>query len=213
MPSTSSTGYNSFCTSRIHCVSYSGRIPDRPQPLLCKTSAERTCLSVIERCWPLKGFPAEYLPIEVSRTTNDTLSLTLPLEPSDYHEIKRTITLSPEIAPRGIELIASMATRIYENSKDTANLMIRERTDDRMLPYTNFEFITQPNLQPRAKLTPLKVGIVSCWILRQCLAAESWPGQIKAVVWDAISKGGRHALDVGTLSIMNSPLHDTASQL
>ncbi|KAL8736872.1 MAG: hypothetical protein Q9181_002238 [Wetmoreana brouardii] len=179
-------------------------------PCFARPAQDEAASQSLSAAGPSIGFPAEYLPIEFSRAANNTLSLILPIDPHTHDELEQTITLSAGIAPRGIELIASIATRIYWNWKDTANLRIRGKIDDRRLPYRNFEFITQPSLQPRAALTPLKVGIVSCWILRACLQAESWPGQVKATVWDATASQ-RHLLNIGSLEIVNSPLHDAAS--
>lgn len=156
---------------------------------------------------PFNGFPAEYLPIEFSNTTtSNTLGFTLPLNPSTHLELEQEITLSAGIPPRGVELIATIATGIYGNWKDIANARIRRKIDTRRLPFRDFELITEPKLQPGAALTPLKIGIVSCWIMSKCLSAQDWPGAIKAVVWDAIPDGDRRALEVGTLEITNLPL-------
>jgi len=161
---------------------------------------------------PSMGFPAEYLPIEFSNTTtSNTLGFTLPLNPSTHLELEQEITLIAGIPPRGVELIATIATGIYGNWKDIANARIGRKIDARRLPFRDFELITEPKLQPGAALTPLKIGIVSCWMMSKCLDAPDWPGAIQAVVWDAVPDGDRRALEVGTLEITNLPLSATAS--
>ncbi len=161
---------------------------------------------------PSTGFPAEYLPIEFSNTTtSNTLGFTLPLDPSTHFELEQEITLIAGIPPRGVELIATIATGIYGNWKDIANARIGRKIDTRRLPFRDFELITEPKLQSGAALTPLKIGIVSCWMMSKCLRAPDWPGAIRAVVWDAVPDGDRRALEVGTLEITNLPLSATAS--
>jgi len=161
---------------------------------------------------PFMGFPAEYLPIEFSNTTtSNTLGFTLPLNPSTHLELEQEVTLIAGIPPRGVELIATIATGIYGSWKDIANARIGRRTDARRLPFRDFELITEPKLQPGAALTPLKIGIVSCWIMSKCLDAPDWPGAIQAVVWDAVPDGDRRALEVGTLEITNLPLSATTT--
>lgn len=161
---------------------------------------------------PSLGFPAEYLPIEFSNTTTaNKIGFTEPLDPSTHIELEQEITLSAGIPPKGVELIATIATGIYGNWKDIANARITRKIDTRRLPFRDFELITEPKLQPGAALTPLKIGIISCWIMRKCLDAQDWPGAIKAVIWDAVPGGDRRALEVGTLDITNLPLSTTTS--
>lgn len=181
-------------------------------PCFARPAQNAAPLQLWNAAGPSTGFPAEYIPIDFSNaTTSNTLDVTLPLDPSTHLDLEQEITLNAGIPPRGVELIATIATGIYGNWNDIANARIVRRIDARRLPYKDFELITEPKLQSGAALTPLKIGIVSCWIMRQCLRAPDWPGAIKAVVWDAIPDGDRHALEVGTLEITNLPLSTTPS--
>ena len=177
----------------------------------------------------MSGFPAEYMPLQHSIpkydsqpimpffnswsctlnsiSKNGTLTLALPLDPSHHYEIEQEIRMIRGIPARGAELIARIAIRIHDNWRDTANRAISRRVHDSRIPFRNFEFITEPNMVPRAELTPFKIGIVYCWILNTVVESPDWPGRIIASIWDAIPGVERHALHVGTLHIQNSPFH------
>ena len=109
---------------------------------------------------PLMGFPAEYLPIDVTIPTNGTPGLALPLDPSHQRDLTQVITSSPGVVPRGIRLIGSIAVEIYGSWLDTSNHRIRKRIVVRNQGLEDFEFITQPSRY--GGLTRLKVGIVYC---------------------------------------------------
>ncbi|KAL8733298.1 MAG: hypothetical protein Q9181_003621, partial [Wetmoreana brouardii] len=113
----------------------------------------------------------------------------------------------PGNTPKGTEFVASIAYSIYHYWKDTANSPIRGKINARRLPFTNFEYTVEPlSLQsPIAKLTPLKLGIVSCYILHNVLRLPNWPGNIEARVWDSTEQS-EYALAVGYMKIENSPL-------
>lgn len=142
--------------------------------------------------------------ISTSEFLNETGSLTLPLDPSRHHDIEQQITFGEGVRTRGIELIASIATRAWRYWEDTRNLRIRGKIDDRRLPFRNFEFITQP-AGGTAVLNPLKLGVVSCWIMKKVVEGTSWPGEIDAIVYDA-TQGDRYHKLVGTLTIANDPI-------
>lgn len=181
-------------------------------PGLAYPASNAASLRMWNEAGPSMGFPAESLPIELSNTTtSNTLGFTAPLDPSTHYDLEQEITFREGIPPRGIELIATIATGIYGNWKDVGNARIGRRIDARRLPFRDFEQITDPNLQPGAALTPLKIGIVSCGIMSKCINAPGWPGAIEAVVWDAVPGGDRRALEVGTLDLTNLPLSTTTS--
>ncbi|KAI4228050.1 MAG: hypothetical protein L6R40_008164 [Gallowayella cf. fulva] len=140
---------------------------------------------------------------------NNTITLTRPLHPQNPRagdSVEQTITLSTGIAPQGIELVASLATRIYSDWRNVVDLRILGKTIARGPPYRDFEFITQPKIQAGAVLTPEKVGIVRCRMLNRALDAESWPGVIRAVVFaPPPSDTSTRALHIGTLTVINSP--------
>lgn len=110
--------------------------------------------------------------------------------------------------PRGIEFVASISIRIAAYWRDTTNIAIRQKHDERAIPFSDFDFSTVPNLQPGAVFNPLKAGILSCRILHSCFewaAKGTWPGRIEATAWDAIPWVEPYSLEVGTLYIVNSP--------
>ena len=130
------------------------------------------------------------------------MNLTLPLYPRYHPEIEQTIVLSSGIVPDGSELIANMAAFLYHIWIDTANLVISRTITARNPPFTNFRWTITPNLVPGAVLNPLKVGIVTCWAMRDVIEHSTWPGHIHVRIWDA-NEHSRFALEVGTLDIAN----------
>lgn len=131
----------------------------------------------------------------------------LPLRPEEFKEdIDFELWHDPRNAPQGVELITSIAYSIYSYWKDTANLPIRGKIDGRRLPFSDFEYIVEPlNLQSGfAELTPLKLGVVSCYILHNILPLPTWPGTIRAEIWDSTAQSQR-ALAVGMMTIKNLP--------
>lgn len=116
-----------------------------------------------------------------SALTNNTIGLTLSLNPSEHLDIDETITFGPQIRSSGSKLVAGIASRIRSYWRDSTNAAIKERIDD-VDGQSNVEIIVQPTLVPGAKFMPLKAGIVLCWILRRCLEDPFWPGDIKATV-------------------------------
>ncbi|KAL8995483.1 MAG: hypothetical protein Q9169_004777 [Polycauliona sp. 2 TL-2023] len=157
---------------------------------------------------PFGGFPAKYLPDEFNADpiiNTGSPGLKVPLEPAQHRDIEQTIELRAGWRPRGIELITSIAIRLYEYWKDTANLPITEEVDSRSLPFQDFIFRLVPQRQPGVILTPLKVGIVMMWVLKACLENPVWPGLTEATIWDA-TPTDRHARNVGRLILK----HDSA---
>lgn len=95
-----------------------------------------------------------------------------------------------------------MAAFLYHNWIDTANPIISRTITARNPPFTNFRWTITPNPVLGAALTPLKVGIVTCWAMRDAIERPTWPGRIHARIWDA-NEHSRFALKVGALDIAN----------
>lgn len=133
---------------------------------------------------------------------NSSVNLTLPLYPGWHPEIEQTIVLSPGIPPDGSQLIANMATFLYHIWIDTANTIVSKTIVVDNPPFTNFRWTVTPSPVFPAVLTPLKVGIVTCWVMREVVENPKWPGHIHARIWDA-NEHSRFALEVGALDIAN----------
>lgn len=186
--------------------------------------AQRPASRSIDLNAPSRGFPAEDLPLNLSMPeyvdpfaviefrcivsdifrvrNNPSVNLTLPLYPGWHPEIEQTIVLSSGIVPDGSQLIANMAAFLYHNWMDTANLIISKTIVAHEPPFTYFRYTVIPNPVPGAVLTPLKVGIVTCWAMRDAVEHPSWPGHIHARIFDA-DEHSRFALEVGALDIAN----------
>ncbi|KAL8684448.1 MAG: hypothetical protein Q9224_006346, partial [Gallowayella concinna] len=141
---------------------------------------------------------------------NSTGTLTSPLNPIVRSQVSQQITYGAGIQPRPIESIANIAWVIYYWWVDTTNLRITKRTECLVPPFANFKWIIDPKVTPGAQLTPLKLGIVACWIMRGVLEQQQWPGEIKATIFNA-NQRSRYALEIGTLSITNMGYRSLAS--
>ena len=120
------------------------------------------------------------------------------------------MVFSPGIVPKGPELIANIATNMYDYWKDTTNLGIRATIETVKPPFINFKWTTTPTLLPGASLTPLQLGIVCCWIMANVLREPTWPGHIHAKIWNSKPRQP-YALEVGSLDIENSDRLASAS--
>ncbi|KAI4199456.1 MAG: hypothetical protein LQ350_004597 [Teloschistes chrysophthalmus] len=152
------------------------------------------------------GFPARELPpLNISDFSIGNLHL--PIRP----DATLTQTITYDSSPFGPfdpgHLISSVIGKVYPLWRDTANAPILRSSEERSSPFTEVLLAIQPSLLVRTELTPLKVGIVYCWIVRQVLLESSWPGQITARISNA--DHGRVGRWVGTIRVINSPLRKT----
>ena len=69
-------------------------------------------------------------------------------------------------------------------------------------PFRNILHITEPTLLPGVVLTPREVGLSYCWIVRDVLSQEAWPGQIIAGIYDL--HDGQLGLAKGIITIENA---------
>ncbi|KAL8717608.1 MAG: hypothetical protein Q9225_005162 [Loekoesia sp. 1 TL-2023] len=150
---------------------------------------------------PSKGFPAQDIPA-AAVPLDLAGNFSLPLRPDTERGIQTRVRtdLRPGIPPRGGELVVSIAIEIYWYWRDNDNRAINHLISKRgEVPFENFQYIINPYLDPRAILTPYKLGIAYCWILNGVLIhTNTWPGYIVASVSDTVD----HRL-VGFLSIEN----------
>lgn len=106
--------------------------------------------------------------------------------------------------PKGGQLVASIIHEIYGCWKNIPNAPIRQPTEARVAPFHDILHTIQPALLPGAALTPFKVGLVYCWMLRSVWLAQTWPGHITASVYNAQEKG-KLGLPLGVVYVENSP--------
>lgn len=146
----------------------------------------------------------------ISTDSNGTIHLTLPLNPVRHPEIERAIFPSKGIPPQAFELVGAVAARTAQMWNDPTNRRITKGyANHRIPPFNDIEFFLEPNPAPENALTVLKLGIAYCWILEKILDQSYWPGRITTIIYDADPRGTRFVTNVGTLTIINSPLHDT----
>ncbi|KAL8663364.1 MAG: hypothetical protein Q9202_003883 [Teloschistes flavicans] len=150
------------------------------------------------------GLPTNELP-PLNLSDFSVGRLLLPIGPDATLTQTITYASSPAGPFDGGHLISSIIGRTYTLWKDTANAPIQRPEEDRSTPYMEVLHAIQPSLLARTELTPLKAGIVYCWIVRQVLLEASWPGQIIARVSHA--DRGRVGRELGTIRVINSPLH------
>lgn len=151
------------------------------------------------------GFPAQYLPPS-NQSIDSGENLVLPLDPSQHQDLQQTFTYSPAGAGpfKGGQLIASITSRIYKAWKAMSNEPILQPEEHRQIPFQNILHTIFPSSsRPPDVLTPLKVGIVYCWTMREALRQETWPGNIIASIYHA--DHGRLDLLLGWIIVRNSP--------
>ena len=139
----------------------------------------------------LAGFPAELLPPwNVSGGSGGNLSV--PLSPGGFHHLEQRFARGPSLAGdfRGGQLISSIISQlepIWRSSVSTAFTPIIRTVEDINGPYRNILHTIHPfssSVNPDAVLTPLKVGIVYCWMLRLAPQWPSWSGHIVASIYN-----------------------------
>ena len=175
---------------------------------------------------PVLGFPVEYLQIvtnhslyvglfcEVSlsccvthrqyRKTAvgvNSSNLTLPIDPGQHPNFRAEFQFGDRAAPRGIELVSSLATSIYHSWKDTANRRITTPYSERQQPFNQFYYQVKPSNFPRTSLTPLKVGLAVCEILRLVLTKPWWPASVLANMTEASEFRREQTVDIGNITI------------
>ncbi|KAL8902876.1 MAG: hypothetical protein Q9171_007576 [Xanthocarpia ochracea] len=89
---------------------------------------------------------------------------------------------------------------VYYAWKDIANLPLTQQLVERQLPFDQFEFRIQPSLNPGTALTPMKIGLASCWIFRGLLEVDRWPGHALAMLYE-----GRQEQFIGSINIDHAP--------
>ncbi|KAL8748332.1 MAG: hypothetical protein Q9184_007386, partial [Pyrenodesmia sp. 2 TL-2023] len=142
-------------------------------------------------------------PFAQSIATNAS-DLTLPIRPASFPGFQPVITFSFNRSPeQGLRLAESIAMNIYYAWKDMANLPLTEPISDRQLPFDEFEFLTRPSFMPGTELTPVKIGLASCWIMHDMLQLDRWPGHTLAVIFEGVNQQRR---EIGFISIENRPL-------
>ncbi|KAL8924897.1 MAG: hypothetical protein Q9208_003780 [Pyrenodesmia sp. 3 TL-2023] len=102
----------------------------------------------------------------------------------------------------GLKLAESIAMNIYYAWKDTANRPLTKPISERQLPFDQFEFLIRPSLKPGTELTPVKIGLASCWIMNSMLQLDRWPGHVLAVIFEGPHQQKQ---DIGSISIDHRP--------
>ncbi|KAI4245264.1 MAG: hypothetical protein L6R40_002621 [Gallowayella cf. fulva] len=129
-----------------------------------------------------------------------------PLRPSEHYELEQQFGFHSAITPRGPELTADIASTLYGIWKDTANVEIRSPMQRSKPPFPNFRWTVTLKLLPGAALTPLKVGIVTCWMMKSLIQwkkvskQDLWPGYLQAKIFERTPQG---LVEVGSIDIQN----------
>ncbi|KAL8634750.1 MAG: hypothetical protein Q9228_007680, partial [Teloschistes exilis] len=152
------------------------------------------------------GFPPHELP-PLNISDFSLGNLYLPIGPDATLTQTITFASSPSGPFDGGHLISSIISKVYTLWKDSANAPFRRAEEDRGSPFTEVLYAIHPSLHARTELTPLKAGIVYCWIIRQVFRESSWPGQITARISN--TDRGRIGREIGTIRVINSPLRTT----
>ena len=164
----------------------------------------------------LTGFPTEYLPPwNISGDLEG--SLFVPLHPGDYHHLEQRFARGPSPAGdfRGGQLIASIVSQldpVWKSTSDTAFMPIVHTLQERNIPFRNILHTVRPSsstVRPEAVLTPLKVGIVYCSMMRLAVQWPSWSGHIVASIYNG--DAGAIGTLLGWINVENLPQTRTKS--
>ena len=163
------------------------------------------------------GFPPEDLPS--SGESRDVAgNLLLPLTPTRHTSLKQYFKFekAPTGPIKGSHLIYSISLLTLECWKDNENAPIRENQEVRLQPYTDILHSIRPVLSSQASevgaLTPLRVGIIYCWMMRELLLQPNWPGLIIAYIYYA-DEDLRPKFLLGEIFLKDKPQASTASAL
>ncbi|KAL8789108.1 MAG: hypothetical protein Q9195_006974 [Heterodermia aff. obscurata] len=165
---------------------------------------------------PLTGFPAEYLP-SWNYSGDRKGSLFVPLYPGDYHHLEQRFARGPSPAGdfRGGQLITSIFAQLdplWKSTAGTAFTPIVHIMEERNRPFLNVLHTIRPSsstVRPEAVLTPLKVGIVYCWMMRLAVEWPSWSGHIVASIYNG--DAGALGTLLGWINVENLPQTRTES--
>ncbi|KAL8666101.1 MAG: hypothetical protein Q9168_007560, partial [Polycauliona sp. 1 TL-2023] len=179
---------------------------------------------------PSRGFPANYLPIQVqepsylhpalgsglkrsnkiyrlsSIETSNSANLTLPIVPDQNPDFRPLITYDfSHDRPKGFDLAATLTSEIYTNWRDTANQRIVQPSVLRHRPFTDFLHTIEPTSNPDAVLNPLKLGLGYCLLLQGAIQnSERWPGHISVRMLD-VTIPDHQRVQLGIFRVDNSP--------
>ena len=164
----------------------------------------------------LTGFPTDYLP-PWNFSGDPQKSLFVPLNPSEYHHLEQRFAWGPSPAGdfKGGQLIASIASQldpIWKSTTDRAFIPIVRTLEARNNPFRNILHTIRPSsstVHPEAVLTPLKVGITYCWMMRLAVKWPSWSGHIVASIYNG-DEGALGTL-LGWINVENKPQTGTIS--
>lgn len=181
---------------------------------------------------PLLGFPPEYLPIAATpslyvplflRTFNSmcltygpsrisadgvsSINLTLPISPASLLDFSAKVVFNAGSPPRGVDLVSSLAASVYNAWQNTANLRILDPFDGVQQPFNQIYYQVRPSNFRGTSLTPLKLGLATCQILRLVLLQPGWPGVIRATMFDTSESPSHQKLEDGSMTITNLSPH------
>ncbi|KAL8716218.1 MAG: hypothetical protein Q9220_000123 [cf. Caloplaca sp. 1 TL-2023] len=148
--------------------------------------------------------------MELSNPSVNPTNVGLPIKPGQHLDFRPEIQWRYEDGPRyGFRLATSIFQAIYYAWKDTANQPFTKARVERQVPFDEFEFTIRPSLQPGTTLTPLKTGVVYCWILYELLQLQQWPGHAIANIFQSRQNIGSITIDY--LPLAQEPISTSSS--
>ena len=141
------------------------------------------------------------LPVDVDSVGN----LLAPLDPSKAVNLEQVISYRAiGASPQGSRLVSSLLIATTAMWLGLNNLPITIDRRVRTPPFREFSHQYLPSGIRDAKLTPWKLGIVYCWVIRGSILQGAWPGNITALIYDAEGSSRRKAF-LGRLVILDAP--------
>ncbi|KAG7007497.1 hypothetical protein G7Y79_00009g026060 [Physcia stellaris] len=154
------------------------------------------------------GFPPELLP-PINESGPAVGHLELPLDPGQATDFEVRF-LNGRIGagpPKGGQLITSILENMMISWKNTDNAPLRQKVTFRNRPFESIQHTIQPALlSETTPLTPLKVGLVYCWMMKGVLQQQPWPGEITASIYKRGPAARPLGLPLGIVHVENKPL-------
>ena len=154
------------------------------------------------------GFPPELLP-PINESGPAVGHLELPLDPGQATDFEVRF-LNGRIGagpPKGGQLITSILESMMISWKNTDNAPLRQKVTFRNRPFESIQHTIQPALlSETTPLTPLKVGLVYCWMMKGVLQQQPWPGEITASIYKRGPAARPLGLPLGIVHVENKPL-------
>ena len=152
------------------------------------------------------GLPFSNLP-PINAPTATIENLQLPIDPSTQIDLEQHFEYlrAPTGPCKGGQLISSIVSQTLLSWLILEDDAITRQFTHRNQPFVNILHEVEPVVAPGALLTHVELGVVYCWMMRDVIQQQHWPGRIFAGIY---THGQEHRLGrpIGSATVENRPL-------